>query len=164
MSSKWLEQKEVVDAIQRAFASVKYPGDNNIITNREDLESLEIESLFPGMDWHSLCFDTVFKYRDSLPFLTSVAFGFYLPAYMINALVHYQESDTLPEYVVYQLAPPKHNAPKQEQEWFDANIVGLTADQREAIALFLEYLWQRHSADFPNREPYNALDQFWKRN
>jgi hypothetical protein len=152
------EANAVVAEIDAAFSSAPWPPPHRIIQNRRDIESQEIASILKANHWRDLPFDTVFQLRDSLPFLSPEAFRFYLPAYMITAIRHYEDADTLPEYVVYQLASPADNT--TEKHWFLQNAIGLTIEQRRAVVSFLEYMEKKHGADFPNGEPQRAL-RYW---
>lgn len=163
MSNNDTTVREVLHVITEAFHSVQYPGDDNLITNRNDLESLEIELAFRGRKWQDLSFETVFKHRDSLPFFSPSAFRYYLPAYMCFSITNYSDSDTLPEYVVYQLSPPSNASQADEWQRFESNCSAFTKDQRKAIAVFLAYLWEHHSDDFPFCEPRKALETYWSR-
>ncbi len=162
MSSHEREDAELIDRISSAFAAAPYPGDNNIIVNVNDLESQDIAKAFRGYHWRSLRFDTIFYHRDSLPFLSPQAFRFYLPAYLITAIRHYEDGDTLFEFVVYQLTPPRDKRDKREWKWFRQNVEVMNAAQSDAICRFLEYVQRRYPNDFPNGEPQYALDTYWR--
>jgi len=161
MYSQPPDKSNLLNKITDAFRSVPYPGDGNIIVNRQDLESLDIARAFRGMEWQKVPFETVFQHRDSLPFFSPAAFRYFLPAYMCHSILHYNDSDTLPEYIVYQLTPPRSNAPSEEWRWFNSNVGELDAKQRKAIVMYLQYMCIHHSADFPHGDPKDALEMYW---
>jgi hypothetical protein len=93
-------RQELAKKIEDVFANTPYPGDNSL--GRD----WEIEP-FVGKHWKTIPLNVVMSRREELLSFSPAGFRFYLPAYLIAALVHPEETvDTLPNNILWSLAPP----------------------------------------------------------
>lgn len=87
---------ELAKACFEAFTGTVYPGDENI--GRHEVKR------FRGR-WESLSTEIVTLLRGDLYFLNPIGFAYYLPAFLINVLLHHDEVDTLVDGLVHRLSP-----------------------------------------------------------
>ena len=146
------------DNIKSAFKNVEYPGDDRIVTERDNQESFDIESDFKGKSWEELDFDILASHQDSLPLLTPEAFAFYIPAYMLISLRYYEKADILVDFTLYSLIP-NYLFRQHVRTRFNEEIIGVEQDklsgvdgffqerfcqfnqeQKKAISLFIKYI------------------------
>lgn len=185
------ERKLMVDSdiekeIKKVFECTVYPGDGNIAT---DAKYLSFESLkdFIGKKWQEITLSfLVPKHVDSLGFMTPFAFAYYLPAYMLATIQHYDRADLIPDNLVAAFTVPSS---EDMNELLDAlkgivdeappslvtydideatkrfyEIVSLFSDeQKQVIYDFLVYLAEQHGDDFCSDEPQRAISRYWNR-
>ncbi|MEZ4299566.1 MAG: DUF6714 family protein [Polyangiaceae bacterium] len=127
--------RAVAEAIERAFCSLSYPGDGGLTTAPGHPEAQEVADAFRGKHWKDVSLDMLFAHRLSLPLLSNEAFRFYLPAYLLAAVLHADEVDTLRENVFYMLTPPTS---EPQASSFAERIKGLDTAQTGAVQRFVE--------------------------
>jgi hypothetical protein len=88
--------QELIEEITHAFENVPYPGNSNIGT-----DSLIVT--FHDLHWRDVSPEILFLHRFEITSFSPEAFRFYLPAMMLGALLHHEETDTLSETLVYRL-------------------------------------------------------------
>jgi hypothetical protein len=139
---------QVKKKIEAAFADVPYPGDENLVrsTNPENLDAAKFFKGVKWWDWKDRPSELLSpKINGYLFFLSPAAFRYYLPLYMIQALVDYNRSDLLPGEVISSLAPPdKEHINKHVTK----RISLLTTAELEAIHHYLEFFRREHGDDF----------------
>lgn len=155
----------IIDKIKNAFEHVPYPGDENISSYSEVRD-------YDGKRWNELSLDFIVGHRSNLALLTGDAFRFYLPAYLITALLYPKEVDTLIDSLLYNLAPPdlipvsNISAYQQEVNDFNSKINIFSSEEKAAIAMFVLSFTQL----FPNgswntleseHERLNSATKFW---
>ena len=86
---------EIAREVEVAFRDVPYPGDEDLIGSPNHWESPEVLDSFQGRHWRGVPLTVLFTHRLSLSLFSPKAFLFYLPAYLIAALLHSEEVDTL---------------------------------------------------------------------
>jgi len=80
-------RNRIAEKIRAAFADVAYPGDDKIAVVSENDSKLAYDS-FVGKDWRQLDISFFGQSRSSgIHYLTDEAFVYYLPAYLLAALV-----------------------------------------------------------------------------
>lgn len=75
--------------IEEAFASLPYPGDDNLV-EKDSIEYLEVAGRFRGkhwQDWKDSPTGLLMKTVGDLSFFSPVAFCYYLPLYMLQGLL-----------------------------------------------------------------------------
>lgn len=108
---------------------------------------------FKGKHWSKLTLGEMFLHRDALAFLTPPAFRFYLPAFLLAILDHYDEVDMLPLIVIQKLCPP--NAPIFEK--YNNSLNNLGANTREERQALFEMRLQK--SDY-TRQEVESIMQF----
>src|SRR5262245_16152441 len=124
----------LAEQIERAFGDVTYPGDDRIVQNPHDLESVRLRDEFKGKHWTTLPLRTLLKYSSSLPLLTPEAVRFYLPAFLHVSVVRPDEVDVIPENIISYLTPPEGRP--ESSQWFQDVLAGLSPPQVTTIQEF----------------------------
>ncbi len=93
--------------IRKAFGNLEYPGDENIVyDNSSDYDELvETAQSFRGIHWTEASLETLKTNFERIPFFSDEATRFYLPAYMIATLLHFDEVGSLAWNTVRSLTP-----------------------------------------------------------
>ncbi|MEP7285703.1 MAG: DUF6714 family protein [Chloroflexota bacterium] len=160
-----MTDKKLLQDIEDAFSNLAYPGDDNIVYDNHDADPdvIDTRTDFRGKHWKELSIDIINDHRDDLSYLTSEAFCFYLPAFLIASISYPTELiDVLPDNLISRLTPrveiPTSNAK------FMAIVDILSPQQRKVVAAFLQ--WYTNSI-FP--EEIRVFDinltkatKFWK--
>jgi len=97
------------ERVERAFASVPYPGDDDIVVDQSgyDLECMDILEKFRSRTWGSISEEEVLLHKESLPLFTPRAFRYYLPAYLIACAKHRRELGVAAHNLAFALTPPE---------------------------------------------------------
>jgi hypothetical protein len=148
----------VRESIASAFKEVPYPGDDQIALH-ECAECRQIRDDLRGKSLQVLADGVLERRFDSLPLLSSIAFHYFVPAYMLYSLSH---PDSEVAFFTFQ----------------GLGIAGIDAidlerfrlfsrQQREAVIAFLEFFKSHkiNGDDQDNREYQNNLDagiKIWK--
>lgn len=78
---------EVIDSIERAFASVPHPGDPFLLGSHDGDEPLEEVGAFHGVtDWHGLTPEFLDVHYTVLSFFSEGGFRYFLPAFLVADL------------------------------------------------------------------------------
>ena len=161
MSEKLVQQ--VADQIDKAFADTPYPQGEHIGWDG-------IDDTLRGKHWRDIPLDIIIRERSELSFLTPAGFRFYLPAFMLAALRHYDEVNTLSGYLVASLSPEPQKdlidpTKPDYTDWLRKRVAPFKLDEAEAVWAFLKSCRLLHAVDF-NNSPYgDLLDgalQFWE--
>jgi hypothetical protein len=152
----------VAKQVENAFGEVPYPGNDRLVEGSSS-ETIEVENFLRDRRWQELQFADLINNHESLFFMTPEAIRFYLPAYLIVSLLHYEKADRIPGSVMFLLRPPlPHDTDSQSR--FEARFGPLSRPQRNAIQAFLKYLHEEHPEDFPTEgdidEPFVLL-RWW---
>ena len=127
------------ERVERSFANVPYPGDDNIVYNNVayDPECKDILGTFRSRTWRSISKEDVLRHKDSPPLFTPAAFRYYLPAYLIECAKHRLELDVAPENLASGLTPPRREA-GSKWNFFWARAQLFDAEQCRVIIEYLE--------------------------
>jgi hypothetical protein len=144
--------------IRTAFADVPYPGDDALVSGdvTYDPEYREVARDFRGKTWRALSREHVRAHADALPLLTTAAFRYFLPGYLLACLEVEAELDTAPLNVVFSLTPPD-SADPAESEDFAARVAVFGKREAQAICSYLDACQARD----PNTATARALD-YWR--
>jgi uncharacterized protein DUF6714 len=125
------------EQVQIAFTTTEYPGDDNIVYDIYSHYSDVIETLnsFKGKHWSELTPDVVLLNSSHLAFLTTQAFCFYLPTYLLTIASYTGYIDQLLETVLFYLTPPEPGS--QDMESFLRRVECFNTQQREVIRTLL---------------------------
>ncbi len=149
---KALEQ-EIAREVEEAFAAVPPPAADSA-AQWED-----VPKEFRGKHWRDLSLKLLSKHPRSPGLFSPEAFHFFLPAYLIAALLHAEETDEMRDEVFYDLMFPP-------DEFFSiplflARIKPLDARQKAVVRRFVE-LWARTATLYPEAIKERGLS-FWRR-
>jgi len=138
----------VPESIKAAFATVPYPGDDNITrcTHEDCLECADIATHFRGANWRDCTLEQLWKYHSAICMFTPEALHYFLPAYMLQSLGHWYDFDEIAFSIACQLLPAKADASTDEQEYRTKRWAIFNRQQREVIA---EYLREFSLSDSP---------------
>jgi hypothetical protein len=145
-------REELRKVIKTAFATVEYPGDEHLVydTSGYHLECNQISAIFRGRHWLQLASEMLRKESSALYFMTPAAYRYYLPAYIIECIMNYEQADVIPETVVHSLIAP---CDEKALEAYRRRMESFTPVQLKAILTFLRYMEANHQED-------NALGDF----
>ncbi|GAA3508393.1 hypothetical protein GCM10022393_19380 [Aquimarina addita] len=103
-----MKKIDLILKIKQAFDLEKYPGDDKLVYDNsgKHLECLETKELFKNKKWNDLPNTFLLEASTSLNFFSKESFKYYLPAYLIFSLENYEESDDIPNNLVYLLTLP----------------------------------------------------------
>lgn len=157
--------RELSAKVESAFADVTYPGDENIVgCDAQHLsecpECQETLSFFRGKHWRDLLKPgsrIPYGYAD-WTFLSPEAWHFFLPAHLIAGMDYYRCD--VGHSVVFHLTPRGDETDSDSYFWERAGR--LSAQQREAIRVFFEFLRTYYAREFPEDVPGLALTTFWQ--
>jgi hypothetical protein len=145
-------EPELMTQIERAFAGVPYPGDDQLCQGAgaqlEGTEEANIAAVFRGRHWRDVPLEDLARYSATLSFLTSEAFRFYLPAYLLAAIrLTPEELERVPvagdieDWLIGHLQPATHHAVLWD---FDhQRIDPLTSEQKAAVRSFCHWLYRK---------------------
>lgn len=170
--------------INKAFADVRYPGDDKIAIKQWYLTDEDLDG-YVGRQRENVTVDFINDgHRVCTTFMTNEAFHYYLPVFLILCAEYAYEMDVFSERIIGRLTPrvqddylklvdcleelglTLENAgifPSNEEELEGAQckflslIQCLTKPQREAVYLFLVY----YEHKYQDRNARNALSRFW---
>lgn len=151
-------ERDVAREIEDAFATVTYPGDDRLVSNPDYYESDDVIKAFRGKHWRDISLDVLVDNQLNLGLLSPEGFYFYLPRFLVAALLHADEVGVLWETVFYTLTPPESEG--KDMEWLLKVASLLDSRQKAAVRRFVELWVQTESGSSDYRE--RALP-FWQR-
>lgn len=136
--------ESIVSAIRQAFVGVEIPEPSAIVpqTPVRDRERDRIRHEFAGRHWRDLDASFVGARAESILLMTPTAWHFYLPAYLVAAIVAERESDLAAASVVVGLTPQRDDDP-DSRAWVDERTRLLSPEQRTVLREWLGYLAER---------------------
>jgi hypothetical protein len=122
--------------IEQAFAEGSPPAAQNLCATPDD-ESLEETEVFSGKQWRELDSDFLHRYRDALFWFTPEAFHYYLPAYLVAALVTGDENALYVHNLLFLIRPTRDDSLNEfrKERWEQ-----LTDAQIQALESWLSWL------------------------
>ena len=149
----------IVREIEEAFADVPYPEDENISPYEpEDAEA------FKRRHWRDVSVDFLMpRYKSSLGLFEPEAYRFYLPAYLIASLLHYDSVDVMPTEVIGGLTRPSPEDDARDKgrlSFSDKDIEGMrecvmSLPESERAELFPDGVDDALRGLDKEREPYD---------
>ena len=150
----------LVTAIERAFASRPYPGDDMIAYSNDPhhLSCDQVKSKFSGLHWRRVTAEVLEDTGSFALFMTPEAERFYLPAFLLIATNHPDSHPSLRGDLVDRLSAVDRVDVARR---FD----GLSRDERDAVAEFLRYVRDTDAETFEGSidRINHAIDQFWSK-
>lgn len=109
---------EMGSLIREAFANVQYPGDDEIVPRKPnlDLEADAIRDYLKGKHWSTLTAEAIWRdYKGDpsalLTFMTPKAFQFYWPGFLLICLNEPGAADIIADSVFTKFLPPLNAEP-----------------------------------------------------
>jgi len=152
------KEQRLAAKVANAFSNAEYPGDGRIVVS-DTYGTEDLSAALSGKQWAHLSVTELRHTVEEIGLLTPEAYRYFLPAYLIASLIHYDESDIVPDMVILLLTVPAESG---KDIRFMERHEGLTIDQKRAIREFLEYLAEEHGREFLHDEPGTALSHYWK--
>lgn len=142
-----MNSAEIKHLIEEAFADVPYPGHDRIVYSPGNWEAAEYRAEFAEKHWREVIEPVLLQRRRVLSMFSIEGLRFYLPAYLIATIDFPAEaaewSGPLIRVLYPDCDPPWTGGEKVRDyamhQW-DQLMRVLTAQQKHAIRLFLEYL------------------------
>jgi len=150
-------------AIHRAFASVGYPGDDNIVGSICCEEEERVIADFRGKKWKDVPEEVVDYHYDSLPLFSPEAYCYYLPRYFCTGLDMLAGGGDLNvlAFTMYSLYPDPIPGDEEVRAIFVRQASLLTPEQRGVICLFLEAMRSMHINEVDVPDIDRAL-KYWR--
>jgi hypothetical protein len=142
--------EQVTAQIEAAFAETPYPGDENVAAYARYGRS--IAETLRGKHWSEVELEDLYKHRWEIFLLTPETFRFYLPIFMLAALYHYEEMDSLAHNVIFSLTPQREEHISnylngQYNDYFSRRAAAFNRGEKEAILTFLQAFDRLHPGE-----------------
>jgi len=110
--------------IRQVFATQEYPGDENLVCDHssDDLELVELATVFRGKHWADIPPQLLEYHCSVLSFFTAQAFRYYLPAFMLGYINHYEILDNVSFFLISHLTCPDRSDWEVTQGWSEKTI------------------------------------------
>jgi hypothetical protein len=149
---------DVRQQIERAFADVPYPGDDRFTVKTQGWLYPELIADFKSKHWRDVPTTTVRAHFDDLALFSEAGTQFYLPAYLLGALID-------GEIQYFLLAELTIHTPEEDKEGFRdlflRKFSKLTQPQKDAVRAFLEYLRDESPDWLARTRATKALERYW---
>jgi hypothetical protein len=152
-------ERDIAREIEDAFATVTYPGDDKLVRYPDYHESDDVVEGFRGKHWRDMSLDVLSEHWFALGLFSPEAFRFYLPCFLIAALLHSDVTGILWETVFLRLTPPASDG--DDMDWLLKLVSLLDARQKAAILRYIE-LWVQTETGFVDSGRERTLP-FWQR-
>ena len=154
----------VKKVIETAWTKAPYPGDENLRGGGGGLEAEQVADFLRGKEWKdvsltSLQSEYVGDGSACLSFLSAAAYRYYLPAYMLIAVDHYDDADVIADSAWSSLSPSYPEGSEMYVWWHD-RVSGFSSEQIRAIVEFLRFMDSAHGEAYPLEGPKDAIP-FW---
>lgn len=135
--------------IEKAFADVPYPGYENLVHVQRP-EDIDVAEHFKDIKWQDLKNNPSqflsMRLDGDLFLLSDAAFRYYLPLYMIQALIDYETADLLPGEIILSFAPVANN--QARNIYVSQRISLMSPAQLKVIFSYLKFFKREHEKDF----------------
>lgn len=122
--------------IEKAFANVVYPGDENVTRCPYNCaECRRVAAFFKGKEWTGHTAEELRPQHVALTLFTPEAFQFFLPAFMLVSIDSYEKGDVIPDAIRFHF---EYSA--EAQGHFAVRMSKFSADQRKAIIDYLIHM------------------------
>jgi hypothetical protein len=156
--------EQVTAQIEAAFAETPYP-ESGIIGMGCGWEGEEIQQALSDKHWKEITLELMLEHHDQIPCTTPAGFRFYLPAWMLAALLHYEEAEDISDNLIYNLSPPSGT---EMLAHFLYHVSAFNSREKTAIFAFLNAFRQLHPSEYEfeetfqgNRTLHRAIE-YWK--
>jgi hypothetical protein len=141
-------------AIVGSFPLEPAPSPNDV-TSHACFECEAIGEAFAGLRWNAVPRDLLHREYDALPLFTVRAHRYYLPAYLLDALVGDGAGCSI-DFVIYDLAP-------KDGDGWQQRFAAFSRDQIAAVTAWLELVLQYPlRLQIDEREARRGYESYWK--
>ncbi len=158
--------EELVRVIEQVFEGVPYPGDDDamIEPGPDGYYRETLASTWRGLSWRNVDAAWLAKEgEDALIFMTPASVHYYMPAFLIAAVLSYEAMDIAVDTLVSMLTPRPPSDDRRDR--VDAIAAVFTPAQARVIAEVLQWLRDTHGPDFlPDETGVSLLDratEYW---
>jgi len=127
---------ELKRKIGEAFNGVPIPARDRIALHQCD-SCAALRNAFAGKDWRSLDCGFLEQYFSKLPLLSPEALPYFLPAYLLCALAHFDPDNIVAEFTVYHLTPSEPTD-EDHADWWREKLRFFTAEQIAVVSEFMQ--------------------------
>src|SRR5579862_6719575 len=126
-------------SIEEAFASVPYPGDENITRcPYRCAECSRVAAYFKGKTWSDHKAEDLRAYHMALSLFTPEAFQYFLPSFMLVSMDAYEKGDLIPDAIRLHF-----EFAEEARGHFEVRMSKFTTAQRHAIIDYLVQMEQK---------------------
>jgi hypothetical protein len=148
--------KAAIDEIGRAFAHVKYPGDDKLVSPGTRSYCEEVLSFVGIVDWKHVPDSIIIEEGAALSFFSPEALRFFLPAFMLWVLGNFDKSRAfVVDRTIYTFVP-SDRYPEITRNKIRQLTEALTTEQRAAVLSFLRIM-ERQSGRVDTEAATKAL-------
>lgn len=149
------DKSSVIAQISEAFSQRPYPGDDRIIDNYENLDSINVLRQFKGVRWQDVPARVIDYNYGSLPSFTTEAFCYYLPAYLVHSLQAIDSDSNVPLFTLHSLTflRPELRAARRL----------MSHREREAVRAWLQVFAETDERKGYAEDAIDALGLFWRK-
>jgi hypothetical protein len=151
------KQEHVSRMIKEAFADLSPPTGVDLVTQNTmgyDAERDDITRFFFGRRWQSLSIDELRCEYSAVHFFSPAAYRYFLPAFMLAVVERFDDADLVTDSLLLTLSP--------DRPLFRSRVAVLSAQQRQAIRAFLEYLRDERRDPRIDPDPSILLRDYWQ--
>jgi hypothetical protein len=153
MQERKLLSQEILDGFGKSE-----PPRPDQITAADILESLEVRDSFSDVKWWAAEDSLIEKNYDNLPLFTPEAYRYYLPAYLLYSLEHFDRGNLPLEFTIYSLSPTQTS---RDDPWYGERIKQFTSQEVTVIRKFLEQILADEMLYNFYESAERALRKFW---
>lgn len=157
MTLMTFQQQLLRQEILEVFPKVDPPHSDNI-TSDDYGESLHVRLNFSGVSWWLAKNKLIDENYDKLPLLTSEAFHYYLPAFLLHSLEWFDPDNLTLEFTIYGLSPTKTS---RDDPWFSARLIRFTPYQIHVVRKFLNCILSDPVMYSFYKNAERGLNKFW---
>lgn len=153
-----MDQKRIRDAISEVFARLEPPTSDRLTSDLFD-DSAVLRELLSFRPWWTLDGGTVDKCSDKISLLTSEAFHYYLPAFLLRSLAPFSPKNTTLEFTIYNLSPTKT---EENDPWYSDRVSKFTPEQISVVRDFLSCILKDERMYNFFKDAERGMRKFWK--
>lgn len=151
-----LLRRDIAHEVEEAFADVPYPGDDKLLRYSFSVDNDTVLESFRGKHWKEISPEELQLNEAHLSLFSPEAFCFFLPSFMVGALLHPEETNIVWQCVFYNLAPGH-----SDLDFLHERIKLLNARQKAAVRRYVELYVQTETSLPDPRKPEAVA--FWQR-
>lgn len=148
-----LLRKEILEV----FPKISPPSTDCITTDTLG-DSILIQQSLGGVNWWKYTSHLIDENHDKLPLLTSAAFHYYLPAFLLHSLEFFDSDSRTLCFTLYSLSPTKTPS---DDTWYVDRVNQFTNDEINLIQKFLRFIIDDPEMFLLHKDAERGLKKFW---